>query len=354
MLFPLLQFVADLKTFDGVLSESGGKLTILHKLNQKAGKWNLDVEQFRPNLKDWEKVPVIFAKKHPTTRAMVDLKGALESCDGKLMGFPSNVRIETSGHAKLLGEIPINDAVAESYYKKGVLTPSTGWDSPDDGVSKITGAVVPDHILLFPEDDAHKAGDPAAMMFQEPIPTYMAEFKQYMEKIWARITKDDKKEGTEMGDAELKAYQAEQEKKIADMLKTFEAEKLALTKSLEEKEKALKEHQMKLEQEKRDLAWKEFQTAFTVPKAWMTGKVKAGDKEIDRSEQTRKEFEADPAAFAVKVKKFEDQNGGAGGDTSGKDTGGDAGGSGGAGREYPPVKTIGSNSEWDEATGKYK
>lgn len=340
--------MADLKTFGGDLSGKGGKLTILHKLNQQAGKWYLNADKFAPNIKSWDKVPVIFAKDHPTVRAMSDLKGALESCGGKLMGYPSNVRLEGTGHPKLLADLPINDAVAQSYYDRGILSPSTGFDAEDDG-SHLTSDVIPDHILLFPEDSTHKPGDPASMMFQEPIPTWAGEIKGMVSKIFTKIT-NSSSEATDMDEKEMKAFQ----EKMAEQLKTFEAEKLALNKTIEEKDKLLKEFLAKAEQEKKDNTWKTMTATGKVPKGWLTGKVKqkvdGKDVEIDRAAETRKEFEADPASFAIRILKFQEQNG---------DVGANAGE--GAGEEnappaadVPAVKTIGAPQDWDDKTGQYK
>lgn len=287
----------ELLTFDNAPQK--GTFTVLQTLNHKNNKYGLylDSKMFEKNLEQWNTTPVILAEKHPTkNKARENLNATLDEIKGKLLGYPTDVKLETAGTPRLTGNLPLSDPEAVKLHDAGRLATSPAYAAEDDGKS-LTGDVTPDHILVFPSGPDAQPGAPSMMFGPDG-------------------KKSTSQEESHMTEEEVKKFQADAEKKDAELkakeeeLKSFQAkaesEKKALLEQKATVEAQLKAFQDKVIQEKADAEFKTFMAH--VPKGWKEGKekVKEGDKEIEveKADLLRKEFQADPKALYERLLKF--------------------------------------------------
>lgn len=317
----------ELLTFEGEPAQRE-VFTVLQRLDQNQNKYKLflDKEKFKANLADWGKAPVIFAKEHPKlNKARENLEAALKEVGGRLLGYPTAVKLESAGTPRLTANLPL-DAETQALRDKGALWHSPSYGADDDGL-KLTSDVEPDHILVYEKTPAHPMGDPGAMMFQgatSMTPEEQAQMKQYQ---------------TEAADAK-KALQ-----EVEAKAKNFAEEKVRLEAAAAESAKKLKDFQ---DAEAKAKAESEFKTFIShAPKGWTEGKVKVkeNDKEVEveKIDILRKDFQADPKAVYEKLLKFNEEH---------KDGSGDGEGQEHTGGAAPSrAHTIGS---WNEKERRYE
>lgn len=120
-------------------------------LHPSVGKVFMRKEDFEPTVKDWEGVPVIYAKEHPDPDLLTaDLQKELDRIGGKLVGTVVGPRLNIAGHPRLESKVALKDPDMEELKDKGKLSLSTGFKSMiKDG--KTNGPVTPNHVLLFEE-----------------------------------------------------------------------------------------------------------------------------------------------------------------------------------------------------------
>jgi len=271
---------------------------VLQTLDHRNNRYGLflDHKMFEKTMNEWPETPIILANSHPIkNKAKKDLNATLAEIGGKLLGYPTDVKLETVGTPRLTANIPISDPDASKLRDAGKLVLSPSYAADDDG-ERLTGDVHPDHILAFPEG-AGIAGAPN-MMFGP-----------------------GKKEESKMTEDELKQFKADAEKNAAalkakeDELKAFQAKAETEHKTLlEQKAEAEKQLKAFMDKQAQDKADSEFKTFMGhVPKGWKEGKEKVKDEkgietEIEKAVLLQKEFQSDPKALYERLLKFnEDQ-----------------------------------------------
>lgn len=162
---------------------------ILHGLDRKVGKLLFSKEPFEPTIDSWNGMPLVFAQAHPEPKdpsAKVNpaifgqnrafTQDELDRIDGAIIGEASDAFIESSGHPKLIFTQNFTDETAIRMFDQGLinedqlaksqaavpvalklleegkLSHSSGFICPDDG-ERLTGTVVPNHILEFEETE---------------------------------------------------------------------------------------------------------------------------------------------------------------------------------------------------------
>ena len=291
----------ELLTFDNAPQK--GTFTVLQTLDHKQNRYNLflDKEKFVKNLDAWNKTPVILATKHPTiNKARENLDATLAEIGGKLLGYPTDAKLETVGTPRLTANIPLSDPEAQKLHDTGKLATSPAYAADDDG-ERLTGDVTPDHILVFPTGPDAQPGAPS-MMFGPDGKTTSQEASDMDEQKEKQFKADAEKNASALKakEDELKAFRAE-----------AETEHKTLLEQKAEVEKQLKAFQDKVIQDKADSEFKTFMGH--VPKGWKEGKEKVKDEkgietEIEKAVLLQKEFQSDPKALYERLLKFnEDQ-----------------------------------------------
>lgn len=148
---------------------------IIHGLDRKVGKLYFGREPFEPTISRWDGTPMVYAKVHPEPRNFSkSMMEELDRINGAIIGETSHSRIDMAGHPKLVVKKNYTDETAIRLYgaglitedqlersmkavplalkllKEGKLSHSSGFICPDDG-EKLTGVVIPNHILDFEE-----------------------------------------------------------------------------------------------------------------------------------------------------------------------------------------------------------
>jgi hypothetical protein len=316
----------ELLTFAGEPTKAE-TFVVLQKLDTNANKHHLflDKEQFKPNLKDWANVPVVFAKGHPKKNNFrTNPEAALAECKGKILGHPSDVRLETSGTPRLTANLPLDDPEAQRLREDGKLLHSVAYASPDDGV-RLTGPVEPDHVLLFPAVPGARAGDPGTIMYGpegEEAGRNEEErglLKRILNFMLRREEKSNSQGETDMPtDKEFQEVKAENEKNatalktVQDEFKAFQEKAKAEATARVEAEKKLKDFQDAEAKAKLESHFKTY--ASQAPKGWTEGKAKSKDAEgkdieVEKIDVLRKDFQADPIAAYEKLKEFQGKRG---------------------------------------------
>jgi hypothetical protein len=156
-----------------------------------------------------------------------------------------------------------------------------------NGQDKLTGQVAPNHVLIFDRGACPNCypNDNSARFENLQEEEYMDEESKGLFKRFTEAIENLKPAGhmlNEIKEVKGEAMDTEEMKNITE-------ERDALKAKLEEMENAAK-------LEKAEAAWTEMKNIL--PEGWL------GAKEAE----TRKEFEANPAAFAVKATKFNAEN----------------------------------------------
>ncbi len=169
--------ISDLACYGNHISLSNTKNqpheTILQTLNRwlnyEDGNYYLGLENFQGTEPEWESVPVIFAQDHPDMGTVdTDIKAAVDAVQGTILppGTIRNVQVVTPGQPRLVADTKFTDPNLQTLYNEGKLSLSTGFYAKgSDG--KIVGKVVPNHVLIFVQDDNNQPRDRGAMFLNK-------------------------------------------------------------------------------------------------------------------------------------------------------------------------------------------
>lgn len=252
-----------------------------------------DSRYFAPTVNLWNTVPVIYADiepgapvKHPRFE---DVTNGTLPPEYRVVGNVSGTHIPIAGERVLKGIVSFSDKEMEQLANAGDLSLSTGLSSPEApdgrrrGATRIAGPVTPNHVLVFRRGACPNCypNDNGAMFhnLQEPdMPD--DETKGLLKTIADALTR---REPAPVQHVNLTEF--ENLKKELETAKAQTAELVNLKQELEtlKAEKATAE---------KDTKWNAMKA--NLPEGWL------GAKEPE----TRKEFEADPGAFALKVVAF--------------------------------------------------
>ena len=121
---------------------------------------------FKDTEREWESVPVILGKRHPSTPYQVNPVKALEEAEGVIVGNLSNVEISGSGSPILRSKLHLTDNEAESLLKSRKMALSSGFLSGklEGKLTGVNGRVVPDHVLAFEHTRTNRPQDQAALI----------------------------------------------------------------------------------------------------------------------------------------------------------------------------------------------
>ena len=130
----------------------------------------LGAEEFKKSEEDWSKVPVIFAQLHPEdfNEVTTDLQSALlklstyEGKPAKTVGYIEGSHVEIPGQPRLESKVVFTDPEVETLYSQGKLSLSTGFRATIEADGKLT-AIVPNHLLVFFQDNQNQPRDKGAM-----------------------------------------------------------------------------------------------------------------------------------------------------------------------------------------------
>lgn len=244
------------------------------------------------NTSEWVGAPVVYAEtngeplKHPSAREVIT--GALPG-NMREVGRVVSANI-SGGEPTLRGEIEIDDPEIDAMTSTGALSLSTGFSANVanvDGQDMIVGGVTPNHVLVFRRGACRNCypNDNSAR-----FENTQDEGEDNMDDESKGLLKSIKEALENLKPAPAAPKNVPEEPEVdKEDLKNITEERDALKAKLEEIENAA-------EQEKKDAAWSEMKNVL--PVGWL------GDKEAE----TRKEFEADNAKFAVKFAKFTAEN----------------------------------------------
>jgi hypothetical protein len=164
---------------------------ILHGLDRKVGRLYFGTDPFTSTIDAWNGTPLVFAQSHPEPRDFTkDPDSELDRINGSIIGESSDAFIEGTGHPKLMITKNYTDATALRMYEKGLITEeqlkksqaavpialkllaegklshSSAFICPDDG-EKLTGTVIPNHILEFEETERDQPVDRMAVVLNK-------------------------------------------------------------------------------------------------------------------------------------------------------------------------------------------
>ncbi len=154
---------------DSVYDVILNRLDLRHENNGKSFKY--DAEEFRQALPLFKDTPLIFAKVHPQHVGQMPLEDALKEVDGRLVGTPQDVLVNSNG-TLFRGKLSITDPEVNELVKEGKALLSTAFSAAPDE-NGVLRNIVPNHILVYPaEPGAPNPGDQAALFLnqkQEPL-----------------------------------------------------------------------------------------------------------------------------------------------------------------------------------------
>ena len=266
------------------------RLDVYHRNN--GGYVFYDSKHFAPTVDHWNTVPVIYVETEPGKPAehpqFEDIANDTLPPKFHKVGSVSAVHLTESGEKALKGAIAFSDPAIEAKAAAGELSLSTGLASPEapdprlPGATKIAGPVTPNHVLVFDRGACPNCypNDSGAMFHNLQEPEEMDdESKGLLKRIADALTK------TPEPVQHVNLTEFENLKKELETAKAQTAELVNLKQELEtlKAEKATAE---------KDTKWNAMKA--NLPEGWL------GAKEPE----TRKEFEADPGAFALKVVAF--------------------------------------------------
>jgi hypothetical protein len=164
---------------------------ILHGLDRKVGRLYFGTDPFSSTIDAWNGTPLVFAQSHPEPRDFTkDPDSELDRINGAIIGESSDAFIEGTGHPKLMITKNYTDATALRMFGQGLITEeqlkksqaavpialkllaegklshSSAFICPDDG-EKLTGTVIPNHILEFEETDRDQPVDRMAVVLNK-------------------------------------------------------------------------------------------------------------------------------------------------------------------------------------------
>jgi hypothetical protein len=143
--------------------------TIIQSLDRQIGNDFFRSEEFLPTLDDWNRVPLVFAKKHPDpTLFRTDPNKALEKVGGRIVGEGINARIVAQGGTRLMEDLNWgNDANVDELNVNGSLGLSTcfGYNKGPNG--QVMAPIIPNHILLFERTPTEQPRDPGTFVLNQ-------------------------------------------------------------------------------------------------------------------------------------------------------------------------------------------
>ncbi len=267
------------------------RLDVYHRNNGRYVFY--DAKHFAPTVDHWNTVPVIYVETEPGKPAehpqFKDVITRTLPAKFRTVGSVSAAHLTETGEKVLKGAIVFSDPAIAAKANAGELSLSTGLASPEapdprlPGATRIAGPVTPNHILVFDRGACPNCypNDSGAMFhnLQEPdMPD--DETKGLLKTIADALTR---REPAPVQHVNLTEF--ENLKKELETAKAQTAELANLKQELEtlKAEKATAE---------KDAKWNAMKA--NLPEGWL------GAKEPE----TRKEFEADPGAFALKLIQF--------------------------------------------------
>ena len=195
-------------------------------------------EPFEKAIDDWNGTDLVFGTEHPNMKLFAsNPEEALKRVSARRIGKLSKAQIETAGHPRLMGTLKIEDEEASELYDAGKLSLSTGFFVPINKEYKITGRTIPNHVLLFEEDENATPKDRGAFILNMAeienegkvlSAKNESEFKALMDKLWGFF-----KNLTTVNKKEVKRGVENQEKNNLGKEKMDEKEKAELTSKLE-------------------------------------------------------------------------------------------------------------------------
>ena len=256
-------------------------------------------EVFEGTETDWEKVPVILGKRHPTTPYMQNPAKALEEAEGVIVGNLSNVEITQAGDRTLRSRLNLTDSSAEEFIKTRKIAVSSGFVSGrrDGKLTGVSGKVAPDHVLLFWHNRDARPQDAAAMFLNsteegnmpedESIRKVLSEFLAELKSIIIPA-KADTPMMPEKPDS-MNMVSNMTETKIAELEKA-NAEQAELIKNMTAEIDAFKAADAERAKEALEKKWKLVKNSIA-PGLTTTPELEAA---------ARKEWETDPTEFLIK------------------------------------------------------
>lgn len=266
------------------------RLDVYHRNNGRYVFY--DAKHFAPTVDRWNTVPVIYVETRPGEPAehprFEDVVANTLPAKFRKVGSVSAAHLTEIGEKVLKGAIVFSDPAIEAKANAGELSLSTGLASPEapdprlSGATQIAGPVTPNHILVFDRGACPNCypNDSGAMFhnLQEPdMPD--DETKGLLKRIADALTKTPET----VQHANMTEFENLKKELDAEKAKTAELANLKQELATLKAEKATAE---------KDAKWNAMKA--NLPEGWL------GAKEPE----TRKEFEADPGAFALKVVAF--------------------------------------------------
>jgi hypothetical protein len=267
------------------------RLDVYHRNNGRYVFY--DAKHFAPTVDRWNTVPVVYVETGPGEPAehprFEDVVASTLPAKFRKVGDVSVARLTETGERVLKGAIVFSDPAIAAKANAGELSLSTGLASPEapdprlPGATRIAGPVTPNHILVFDRGACPNCypNDSGAMFHNlRQEPKMDDESKGLLKTIADALTR---REPAPVQHVNLTEF--ENLKKELETAKAQTAELVNLKQELEtlKAEKATAE---------KDARWTTMKA--NLPAGWL------GEKEGS----TRKEFEADPGAFALKVVAF--------------------------------------------------
>lgn len=197
---------------------------ILQLLNRQIGNTFFNVEPFEENVNAWNGTPIIFSDFPPlkdgTKSDHIDFEpfttdiliSELERVNGAIIGEVRHPTIETTGHPRLMGDLVFTKETAERLFNEGKLTEeiykrtdaylekatdllnegklshSTGFSCKSkDGTLSSEIPLVPNHVLVFLEDESNQPKDRGAVILNKSTEVVMTEEKGWLHQIQQKI-----------------------------------------------------------------------------------------------------------------------------------------------------------------------
>lgn len=149
---------------------------VLQALNRwityDSGDTYLGLENFQGTEGAWGSVPVFYSDGlHPDMSLVEsDPESAAAKINGMVLppGTISDIQVLVPGQPRLAGKAKFTDPKLQALYDAGKLSVSTGFYA-DEHAGKISGQVIPNHILIF-EQGKYQPRDPGAMFLNTEEP----------------------------------------------------------------------------------------------------------------------------------------------------------------------------------------
>ena len=321
---------------------------ILQTLDRESNGIYLAREAFESNLGDWEGVPVVFAQDHPDPDAFAENpEMALEKVKGRMVGTVRNPSIDMTGHPRLMAQLAIDDddidrLIDEGAANEAPVSLSTAFRCPaeEDGDRiTLTGPVDPNHVLLFVEEGDSQPGDKGAFILNRQNDEHEAQ--NLLRRLGTLITNLTKRKVTTMSNDDEHTHEEEdeeEEEEVSEEEGSPEEEDEEEVEEIDEGEDRRPDSKSTPQEEDKDkpgtvaalsAALEEANGAITALRAenaqlraaqaqfehlekdqkWLEMKahLPKGMVHGDNEAESRKEFEANPAGFALKVLRFKDE-----------------------------------------------